>query len=55
MHPWSEPGCFHWELTNVQRLHPVKARGMQGLWAPKRPLLDQIATANPALATRLAA
>jgi hypothetical protein len=53
--PWSEPGCFHWELTNVQRLQPVRARGMQGLWTPKRPLLDKVATANPALVMRLAA
>jgi hypothetical protein len=52
---WSEHGSYHWELTNVQRLQPVKARGAQGLWTPKRPLLDQIAAANTGLATRLAA
>lgn len=49
--PWSERGHFHWELTSVQRLQPVKARGMQGLWTTKQPLLDQIATANPWVAS----
>lgn len=53
--PWSERGCHHWELTNVQRLQPVRARGAQGLWTPPQSLLDKIAAANPAHALRLAA
>lgn len=29
---WSERGCFHWQLTNVQRLtEPVHATGSQRL------------------------
>ena len=53
--PWSERGCHHWELANVQRLQPVKTRGAQGLWTPQQPLLDRIAADNPAHAIRLAA
>ncbi|OIJ95432.1 hypothetical protein [Streptomyces colonosanans] len=51
---WSEYGCFHWELRNVQTLQqPVHATGSQRLWKPNRQLLDQITAANPALTTRL--
>ncbi|MGW2050810.1 hypothetical protein ACWCPF_37400 [Streptomyces sp. NPDC001858] len=51
---WSEPGCFHWELRNMQPLQkPVHATGSQRLWKPSHLLLDQITTANPALTTRL--
>ncbi|MFC8201703.1 hypothetical protein ACFUTV_40940 [Streptomyces sp. NPDC057298] len=52
--PWSEPGCFHWELARVQRLTtPVPARGAQRLWRPTPKLLRQITDANPHLRGRL--
>ncbi|GGP80475.1 hypothetical protein [Streptomyces melanogenes] len=52
--PWSQEGCFHWELTRVQRLTmPVPARGAQRLWKPAPKLLRQIAVANPHLRGRL--
>ncbi|GAB1331730.1 ASCH domain-containing protein [Streptomyces sennicomposti] len=53
---WSERGCFHWQLTNVQRLpEPVHATGSQRLWKPSRTLLDDITAANPHLTARLEA
>lgn len=52
--PWSQEGCFHWELARVQRLAtPVPARGAQRLWKPKPKLLRQIIDANPHLRGRL--
>ncbi|MFF3488719.1 hypothetical protein ACFYXC_36430 [Streptomyces sp. NPDC002701] len=54
--PWSQPGCFHWELARVQRLtSPVPARGAQRLWTPTPHLLRRITEANPHLRGRLAA
>ncbi|MFE9770016.1 hypothetical protein ACFYPC_36750 [Streptomyces sp. NPDC005808] len=54
--PWSEEGCFHWELARVQRLTtPVAARGAQRLWKPTPKLLRQVVDANPHLRGRLAA
>ncbi|WP_333745965.1 hypothetical protein [Streptomyces sp. IBSBF 2950] len=53
--PWSQTGCFHWELARVQRLTtPVQARGSQRLWKPTPNLLRRIADANPHLRGRLA-
>lgn len=52
--PWSQEGCFHWELARVQRLTtPVPARGAQRLWKPTPDLLRAIADANPHLRGRL--
>ncbi|MDX3458778.1 hypothetical protein PV396_43840 [Streptomyces sp. ME02-8801-2C] len=54
--PWSQQGCFHWELARVQRLTtPIPARGSQRLWKPTPELLREIADANPHLSGRLAA
>ncbi|MEU1519932.1 hypothetical protein ABZ490_48805 [Streptomyces sp. NPDC005811] len=54
--PWSQEGCFHWELARVQRLTtPVPARGSQRLWKPTPKLLREITDANPHLSVRLAA
>ncbi|WP_019074402.1 hypothetical protein [Streptomyces hokutonensis] len=54
--PWSQEGCFHWELARVQRLTtPVPARGTQRLWKPTPKLLRRIGDANPYLRGRLAA
>ncbi|WP_105973629.1 ASCH domain-containing protein [Streptomyces geranii] len=54
--PWSQEGCFHWELAQVQRLTtPVPARGAQRLWKPTQKLLREIAYTNPYLSGRLAA
>jgi hypothetical protein len=54
--PWSQEGCFHWELARVQRLTtPVPARGAQRLWKPTPKLLRRIGDANPHLRGRLAA
>ncbi|MGW7820154.1 hypothetical protein ACWGLF_18960 [Streptomyces puniciscabiei] len=53
--PWSQAGCFHWELARIQRLTtPVQARGAQRLWKPTPTLLRRIADANPHLRGRLA-
>ncbi|MFD3933422.1 hypothetical protein [Streptomyces sp. NPDC058614] len=53
--PWSQQGCFHWELARVQRLTtPIPARGAQRLWKPTPKLLREIADANPYLSGRLA-
>ncbi|MEW2471064.1 hypothetical protein AB0919_39695 [Streptomyces sp. NPDC046994] len=52
---WSEHGCFHWQLSNVQPLpQPEPTNGSQRLWKPSRALLDDITTANPSLSARLA-
>ncbi|MGW1620539.1 hypothetical protein [Streptomyces sp. NPDC002172] len=52
---WSQQGCFHFELTRVQRLTtPVQARGSQRLWKPTPKLLRRIVDANPRLRGRLA-
>ncbi|MER6076109.1 hypothetical protein ABT187_46715 [Streptomyces sp. NPDC001817] len=53
--PWSQEGCFHWELARVQRLTtPVQAHGAQRLWKPTQNLLRRITNANPHLRSRLA-
>jgi len=37
------PGRFAWHLTEVRPLpHPIKCRGMQGLWLPSPELVQQV-------------
>ncbi|MGD8188549.1 ASCH domain-containing protein [Brevibacillus ginsengisoli] len=29
---WYEPGRYAWELSDVQKIYPIPAKGQQGLW-----------------------
>lgn len=39
--PWALPNHYHWIISEVEQIKPVKCRGNQGLWRVSIPLFTK--------------